>query len=251
MDPFSEQVPVIPPLKWYQRWWVIMLLIIFIVMLIIALGFGLTVWYFKKNIEQGKFYDPSSGKFVTELTVAPSSIAGKKQEVSVDNNPTLGYGETAVTIISFEDFACPYSAQAEPIIRSIMNTYKDQALFVYRHFPSSELDGSISKSALASECANAQGKFWEYHDALFVHQSNLDVDSLKKYAAEIGLNKANFNDCLDQSKYQNEVEKDIHEGLALSISGTPTWFINGVKYQGVLSEKNFEDIINAEIKYKK
>lgn len=250
-DPFMEHFPVIPSLHWYQRWWVIIIGIIVGLCIMIGSGFGMAVWKFKTNYEQGKYYDPRSGRFLTELPIAPSLMEGRKQNVPIGNNPSIGPVDAPVVIIAFEDFACPFSLQSEPILKSILNQYNNQVLFVYRDFGINEQEGTVSQAAVASQCAHEQGAYWEYHDILFANQNKQDTESLKEHAKTIGLNADEFNSCLDSMKYKTEVENDIRDGAALGVIGTPTWFINGVRYSGVLREKDFKMIIDAELKYSK
>jgi protein-disulfide isomerase len=98
---------------------------------------------------------------------------------------------------------------------------------VFRDFPLNSIHQYAQKAAEASECADDQGKFWEYHDLLYDNQSALDVDSLKGYAAELGLDTATFNDCLDNGKQTAEVDKDSEDARSYGAPGTPVFFVNG------------------------
>ncbi len=109
---------------------------------------------------------------------------------------------------------------------------------MYRDLPLTSLHQYAQKAAEASECADDQGKFWEYHDLLFANQGALDVDSLKGYAAQLNLDTATFNDCLDGGKQAEEVNKDAEDARSYGATGTPAFFING---QLVSGAKPFED----------
>jgi protein-disulfide isomerase len=98
---------------------------------------------------------------------------------------------------------------------------------VFRDFPLNSIHQYAQKAAEASECADDQGKFWEYHDLLYDNQSALDVDSLKGYAAQLGLDTATFNDCLDNGKQTAEVDKDSQDAQSYGAPGTPVFFVNG------------------------
>lgn len=98
---------------------------------------------------------------------------------------------------------------------------------MFRDFPLNSIHQYAQKAAEASECADDQGKFWEYHDLLYENQSALDVDSLKGYAAELGLDTATFNDCLDNGKQTAEVDKDSQDAQSYGAPGTPVFFVNG------------------------
>lgn len=97
---------------------------------------------------------------------------------------------------------------------------------------------NAQKAAEATECADDQGKFWEYHDLLFANQSALDVASLKGYAAQLGLDTGTFDDCLDTGKNASEVQKDLQDGQSYGVGGTPAFFINGRLVSGAIP---FED----------
>jgi protein-disulfide isomerase len=122
-----------------------------------------------------------------------------------------------------------------------METYGDKIRFVYRDFPLTSLHQYAEKAAEASECADDQGKFWEYHDLLFANQSALDVDSLKSYAAQLGLDTAKFNDCLDSGKQTAEVQKDAQDAQSYGATGTPAFFINGLLVSGALPFDDYTD----------
>lgn len=117
--------------------------------------------------------------------------------------------------------------------------------FVYRDFPLTSMHQFAQKAAEASECADDQGKFWEYHDLLFANQSALDVDSLKGYAAELGLDTATFNECLDAGTHTEEVQKDFEDGQASGVGGTPAFFINDRYVSGAQPFSVFQQVIDA------
>jgi len=166
---------------------------------------------------------------------------------SIDDDPYLGSKDAKVTIIEFSDFECPACKRAEPVVKQVTSYYGDKILFVYRDFPIYQLHPFAQKAAEASECAFEQDKYWEMHDKLFDNQDALDVSSLKRYAREIGLDGAQFDSCLDSSKYQSEVEKDANDGVKAGVQGTPTFFINGKQYTGGRSLEEFRKIIDKEL----
>jgi len=112
---------------------------------------------------------------------------------------------------------------------------------VYRDFPLTSIHEYSQKAAEATECADDQGKFWEYNDLLFANQTALDVDSLKGYAAQLGLDTATFNDCLDGGKQTSEVEKDSQDAQSYGATGTPAFFINGQLVSGALPFEDYTD----------
>ena len=168
-------------------------------------------------------------------------------EVSIDDDPSIGPENAPITIVEFSDFRCPFCAKAKPTITQILETYGAQIRFVYRDFPI--LGPQSQKVAEAAECADEQGKFWEYHDMLFANQQALDnPNKLKQLAADLGLDTARFNDCLDSGKMASEVENDIRDGQNYGVRGTPAFFINGILVSGAQPFSVFQQIIEEELK---
>lgn len=172
-----------------------------------------------------------------------------RAEVSLDDDAVKGDENAPVTIVEFSDYECPfcgrYVTQTYPQIdRQYINTGKVK--YVFRDFPLS-FHQNARKAAEATECSGEQEKFWEMHDKLFQNQGNLDVSSLKKYAADIGLDTGKFNSCLDSGKYAQEVQKDLRDGSSYGVSGTPAFFINGIKIVGAQPFSVFKQIIDSEL----
>lgn len=168
-----------------------------------------------------------------------------------DDDPFLGSPEAPVTIVEFADFQCPFCGRfAKTSGREIVETYvkTGKAKFVYRDFPLTSIHEEAQKSAEAGECADEQGKFWEYHDLLYSRQSDLSVKNYKAWAAELGLNTAQFNECLDSGKYMAEVQKDFRDGQQAGVRGTPGTFVNGRLVEGALPFSQFQSIIEEELK---
>lgn len=149
------------------------------------------------------------------------------QSISVDDDPARGEAGAPVTIVEFTDFQCPSCAAMQPILDEVLKSYGNKVRFVVRDFPLSA-HANARKAAEAANAANAQGKFFEYALLLFKHQNALDVASLKKYASDLGLNRALFDAALDSGKYAAEVRHDMDDGEKYGIDSTPTIFINGV-----------------------
>jgi protein-disulfide isomerase len=166
----------------------------------------------------------------------------------VDDDPAQGPEDAAVTVIEFSDFQCPYCARFySETLTQIIENYGDRIRFVYRDFPLTSLHANALKAAEASECADDQGKYWEYHDLLFQNQAALDVDSLKSYATSLGLDTAAFNECLDSDTHKDEVRKDLEDGVAAGVQGTPAFFINGQLVSGAQPYANFQSAIETAL----
>lgn len=157
------------------------------------------------------------------------------QNVSVDDDPARGDANASVTVVEFTDFQCPACAAMHPILDEVLKSYGNKVRFVVRDFPLTQHEFA-RKAAEAANAANAQGKFFEYISLLFKNQKALDVPSLKKYASEVGLDRARFDAALDRGVYAAEVEKDVTDGEMYGVGSTPTIFINGVQLRTLSTE---------------
>ncbi len=161
-------------------------------------------------------------------------------QVSLDDDPVKGNPDAPVTLVEFSDFQCPFCKRFhQNTLPLILENYVDtgKVKFVYRDFPivSIHPNGAVV-TALAAECADEQGIFWQYHDKIFQNQKNWErlatedvVNVLKSYAVDLALDTKQFNECLDSGKYLNEVNNDLKEGNSYGITGTPSFFIGNEK----------------------
>lgn len=145
--------------------------------------------------------------------------------------PLEGNPDAIVKIVEFSDFQCPACGAAYPVTKQIMEEYGERVSLEYKHFPLTTIHAFAFKAAEASECANDQGKFWEYVDIAFTNQKDLRKKALKQYAEELGLDTEKFNDCLDSGAKAKYVTADFNEGIGKGVGGTPTFFINGEKLE--------------------
>jgi protein-disulfide isomerase len=177
-----------------------------------------------------------------ELTLEPPRL-----QVATAQSPSLGPASAAVTIVEFEDFQSNNSRLEQPVLQQVRDRYKDQVRLVYKDFPPSK---EALMAAEAARCANEQGKFWQFHDALYADQSKMAVADLKAAARGLGLDSAKFDSCLDSGKYSSAVEADIDEGLRLGIKSAPSFLVNGHPHAGVQSTAGFESMIDPELEGK-
>lgn len=177
-----------------------------------------------------------------------ANISTGTYDIATSDDPFIGADKPVVTIVEFGDFQCPFCQKAFPIVRALAAEFKDDVKLIYRDFPLDDLHPWARLAAQAGYCAEAQGKFWGFHDKLFQNQDKISRDYLFVAAAQSGLDSNNFRTCLDSKAAQAEVEADQQDGLAAGVSGTPTWFINGVRVAGVIPEDVFRKIIEGLIK---
>ncbi|MEO5367166.1 MAG: thioredoxin domain-containing protein [Magnetococcus sp. WYHC-3] len=166
--------------------------------------------------------------------------------VGMPADSVRGPADAPVTIVEFSDFECPYCRNAQATLRDLEKAYPGKLRMVFRHFPL-EFHKQAPKASEASLCAGVQGKFWEFHDALFADADWLAPAKLPELAAKLGLDGGQFKNCLDGGKFSQRVTEDQAEGESLGITGTPTFFINGVKLVGNLPAAEFRKVIDAEL----
>lgn len=176
----------------------------------------------------------------------------KPVTVSVDDDPIKGDKNAPVTIVEFSDFECPYCARFyKDTLGKLTSEYinKGKVKLVYRDFPLS-FHSNAKNAAMAAECAKEQGGdagYYKYHDKLYENQSSFSTANFKKWAKDLGLKESQFNDCLDKKKYEKEVDKDFTDGQSYGVTGTPAFFVNGVKLTGAQPFSVFQSVIDAEL----
>ena len=170
-----------------------------------------------------------------------------RTDVVTAGYPSRGPDNAVVTIVEFSDFECPFCGGLYPTLKTIEKNYADKVRLVYRQFPLTNMHPHAQKAAEAALCANDQKRFWDFHDSMFGDQQHLTVDDLKKRALDMKLNTAAFNSCLDSGMKGDAVKKDIDEGHAVGVSGTPAMFINGRFYSGNLPYADIREVIEDEL----
>jgi protein-disulfide isomerase len=136
------------------------------------------------------------------------------------------------TLVEYGDYECPYCGMAHPIVKELKRRLGDQLCFVYRHFPLTQVHQHAEIAAESAEAAGAQGQFWQMHDTLFEHQRALDDVHLVHYANALQLDTDRFKLELAQHLYANRVNEDFLSGVRSGVNGTPTFFVNGLRYDG-------------------
>jgi len=154
-----------------------------------------------------------------------------------------GPDDAPVTLVEYGDYECPYCGMAHPIVKRAQRELGNRLRFVFRNFPLAESHPHARLAAQAAEAAAAQGKFWEMHDMLFEHQDALEAEDILGYAKSLGLDTAQFARDLEAGTYAKRVRDDFRSGVRSGVNGTPTFFVNGNRYDG--SWANEEAFIRA------
>ena len=182
--------------------------------------------------------------------------------VSLDDDPVKGNSDAPVTIVEFSDFQCPFCARFyQQTLSSLEESYikTGKVKFVYRDLPLDRLHPNARAAHIAAECADEQGKFWEYHDVLFNKQtewqslSSIEFTStLTQYATDLGLKNASFESCLNSQEIADEVNKDATQARGYGVSATPTFFIGNEKdgytmLRGAQGFASFQSVIDKQL----
>lgn len=229
--------------------------LVYIVLLIACLVIG---YLFAKveSLQQGSAA-PVAQQPANPNNAAPQEPAAPdpeqvKKDLKMGHFPVKGNENAPVTIVEFSDFECPFCGRFyEETLPQIQKEYIDtgKVKLYYRHYPLSFHPKAVPL-ALASECANDQGAFWQMHDKIFDNNSTVSTatdDTFKQWAVELGLNAATFNECYDSKTHQAKVDGDFADGGAVGVSGTPTFYINGRQLVGAMPFASFQAIIDEEL----
>ncbi len=189
------------------------------------------------------------------VAAAPAAVAALPDfgeltsvEVQIEGRPYRGPDDAPVTLLEFTDYECPFCAQHfRQTYPGLLSEYEGKLKYVIRNFPLSNIHPQAQRAAEAAECAEEQGRFWEYRDLLFQRSPALSMEHLTAYAADVGLDTERFEDCLQSGRKADVVAEDFEDGLSYGVSGTPTFFINGRRVVGTLSMDEFESYIDAAL----
>lgn len=158
-----------------------------------------------------------------------------------------GTDDAAVTITSFSDYQCPYCSLAEPVLDEVLARYPEKVRIVHRHFPLDSIHPFARPAAEASMCADEQGKFWEFHQAIFNLSGKLADGSLAKIGENLGLDADELKSCIDERRFKDFVEADFAAGRAIGVTGTPAFYINGIVFSGARDADEMSRHVDLEL----
>jgi len=159
-----------------------------------------------------------------------------------ERDHTSGSADGLIRLLEYGDYECPFCGEVQPIIKEIQQRLGDDLLFAFRNFPLTNIHPHAEHAAEAAEAAGAQGNFWGMHDILFENQRALEDENLAAYAAELGLDETRVIREVTSSVYAQRIREDFRSGARGGVNGTPTFFINGDRYDG---EFNLKYLLNA------
>jgi protein-disulfide isomerase len=145
---------------------------------------------------------------------------------------TEGPADAPLTLVEYGDYQCPYCGAAYPVVKRLQKRLGKRLRFAFRNFPLTQQHPYALIAAQAAEAAALQGKFWEMHDLLFEQQTQLNPEIIHSWAKKIGLNVEQFGDDIKQGLVEERIREDRQSGIRSGVNGTPTFFINGSRYDG-------------------
>jgi len=168
--------------------------------------------------------------------------------VEPERDHIRGSDDAPVTLVEYGDFECPFCGQAEPIVRELLNEFGHDVRYVFRHLPLSDVHPHAELAAEAAEAADEQGAFWPMHDLLFEHQDALEPKNLMSYAEELGLDVDRFTEELRRHEHAGRIASDVEDADMSGVSGTPTFFVNGLRHQGAYDIDTLTGAVRAALR---
>ena len=168
--------------------------------------------------------------------------------LNIGSDHIRGSINAQLNIVEYGDYECPYTGMAYPIVKEIIRQFSDEKIcFVFRNFPLNDIHPHAQHAAEAAEAAAAQDKFWEMHDYLFEHQTALNDSHLLEYAQKVGLNIEKFKKDMSGHIYAPLINESIRSGVDSGVEGTPTFFINGVRYEDPWDLKTLSESLKKHL----
>lgn len=164
---------------------------------------------------------------------------------AMETDHHLGSLNAFVNIVEYGDYECPHCGAAAPLLERLLKEFGEEICFVFRHFPIMALHHNAGIAAVAAEAAGRQGKFWEFHHALFANQYDLSAENILTLARDVGLDLRTFTNDWEKDELLNRVHADIDSGNMNEISGTPAIFINGILFTGPLTYDDLREEVES------
>lgn len=188
----------------------------------------------------------------TNTIPTPSPAVDIELKDITDEDHIRGDKNASVTLVEFSDFQCPYCSRVYPTMNALLEKYDGKIRIVYKHFPLISIHEQAVPAAEASECAAEQGKFWEFHDAIFENQSKLASGYYSELSSQLGLNQSQFDNCVSSRKYQQKVADQLAEATAAGAQGTPYTVVIDAQgkttpIKGAYPQSTFEAVIEQAL----
>lgn len=210
------------------------------ILCMIAAIIGAFAYYFTRSFVAIRTYGSADAWLEQRLdSSVAQAIAGTGateadlKALAREGRPTIGPVDAKLTVVAFIDYECPYCRRSAGAFRETMLKYQHNVRFILRDFPIEDIHPNAFQAAHAARCAFAQGKGWALHDALYAQQQAQSAQDLERYAAQAGLDMNMYRSCMEKQQFANSIQEDLADGLRAGVQGTPTFFFNGIRIQGV------------------
>jgi protein-disulfide isomerase len=178
----------------------------------------------------------------------PQHLLDDPVSIPVAGAPSIGPQNSQITLVEFSDFQCPYCVAAFPEIKAVLQAYPTKVRLIFKEFPL-EIHSQADLAAAAAIAAHKQGKFWPMHDAMFAHHDDLSRKVILSLAKENGLDLDRFETDIDSTAVREMVVRDVQDGDSVGVSGTPTVFVNGQRYNGRITLDALRPVLDAELQH--
>ncbi|HSR89311.1 MAG TPA: DsbA family protein [Candidatus Udaeobacter sp.] len=237
-------------MRWYQTGWGVALLGLGGLVLFVVLAFGAITVKFWWQIKHGQ------GSLLQQQVYGGFTAlqGGNQSQEKIDRSvlekgdfPYLGNPNAPITIVVFGDFRCPFTKEVWPTMERLANQYGYKIKLIFRNFPAKSLHPGTDKLSQIAVCAYEQGKYWKTHNYLFAQQDALPVTlsptDIANLASQNDLDLDKLQKCLTNNQTATKVNRDYADGYRFGVGGTPTFFINGQKTQGVVPWEAWEKLV--------
>lgn len=185
----------------------------------------------------------------TKVAVTLEAPPIRRAHIDVAGAPIRGDAAAPVTIVEFSDFHCPFCRSVQPTLLQVLDRYKGKVRLVYKDLPLDGLHPNARRASEAARCAGQQGRFWEFHDAIYSGAAGTDVsaEALRKLASAAALDVEAFEQCLAKNTHEAGIRRDLAQAQQLGLSGTPAFFVNGRLLTGAQPFEAFAKVIDEEL----
>jgi protein-disulfide isomerase len=203
-----------------------------------------------KDMLATKALDTRRADYVRELRQEAKvtiNISPPRLDIDISSGHADGPANAPITFVEFSDYQCPFCGRSQDAVKKVLEKYDGKVHHVFMDFPLTSIHPFAMQAAVASHCAEEQGKYASYHNLLFEHQREFSADNFKKWARDLNLDPAKFDTCLHSNKYDATIEKSLDVGQKAGIDGTPGFFVNGIAIRGAQPLEVFQKTIDEEL----
>jgi protein-disulfide isomerase len=190
---------------------------------------------FREGKSEAEVLKTLQAKAATFVEARLPDDSGMVYDIDMTNNPVRGSKDAPIAIVEFSDFQCPYCAGIQKTLEEVRRAFPKEVRIVFKQYPLN-IHQYARQAAAASLAAHAQGKFWELHDKLFQNFTAINEENIRRWAEEVGMDMSRFEREMQMGAYEAAVQKDMADGAAAKVLGTPTVFVNGKR----IRDKSFE-----------